>query len=60
MQAIAELTEGTYHVAHHWHFVAALNELMALRKLVAAVAEVRGIPISWDGSTPSGGPVDGA
>jgi hypothetical protein len=47
MQAQAIRFEGiTGEPVYHWHFAAALNELAALRKIVAEAARIRGINLT--------------
>lgn len=51
MQSLTVICEGIAETSvYHWHFAAALNELAALRKIVAAAARLRGIDLT---------PVDG-
>lgn len=46
MQAIAIKLEGVFPHEYHWHFAAALNELIAARVIVAAAARLRGIDLT--------------
>ena len=47
MQSLTVLCEGIAETpVYHWHFAAALNELAALRKIVAAAARLRGINLT--------------
>jgi hypothetical protein len=51
MQIQAVECEGvTANPVYHWHWAAVLNELVALRKIVAKVAEARGIDLGYSQS----------
>jgi hypothetical protein len=57
MQLQAIECEGvTANPVYHWHWAAALNELAALRKIVAKIAETRGIDLGYqaDGGSEHG------
>lgn len=48
MQIQSVECEGiTPNPVYHWHWAAVLNELAALRKIVAKVAEIRGIELGY-------------
>ena len=57
MQIQAIECEGvTPNPVYHWHWAAVLNELVALRKIVAKVAEARGIDLGYSQSDASSEP----
>ena len=49
MQQQAVQFEGvTAEPVYHWHWAAVLNELVALRKIVALTAKARGIDLGYE------------